>query len=935
MKTLGPQNGIVQRQDQRDNIPESARNLPRGYRCVGRVGEGKLDGVLVGQWIYSRGTDAGDLGWTFWAPEIPDGDVRDEGAWAHAWPTLSRAKPQGRQGGGTRSTSYLGNAGSTRFPASDETVHVRPVWGLDWDRDEGFAEKRTGRHPDWPDVPGGTVGLVVSGTRTTSQEPLWLHTDPRMVAANRAGSPAMSSVVYDIDDEGEYDEDRRAPLHSMMRVIRPSDGVPGGSPPVGGLAWQLAPGGLDGIPGGGLTYDTPDGSAFGRQRGRGQDEEDDEAGDTEVIPLDATTVLFGAVGGTGIVSMTTSREGGPFDVARGAADPHRLATTLDGEPVISQHLSTFSLFYGLGGDAPLAFESDPYEPADKAPYLVETHLRNDPASTHLWRGGSLPGLWRLESESFLRMPPAQPPVLPPQPDPPDLPPVINPPVEGGPPNVPDFPDSPLRGTGNSPAPPPELPPVFTGSTGSNLSTRQHCTPPLQTHLDMASPGWLAQPQEFWGGANDLRRQRTLTSEDVASIDNRPIVGRMDAFGRQTSTRWDLNFTPNNTRCLFPAGTTDGGWVMTGPETSLSEILDGTFPTLENRSTTCLIAGPDTRIGWGFPDVTTGCIKKGHDFRSVDDATCDGRTDLKWTNSSGTEISVASICDGTWTFVTDLAVTGCIDMLSGSGIAEYCPNYASVTHLTGTTTTPVFEGKAGAGGDPFMRLAIGSARSYAFGPDDDDGDILKLGTAASGSAVITDNVMLVMRPTSELGIGGTPDLGSYLHIVQGGSVTSRFESTGSDVQLLWESDSAGGGSGPHEMAALLDTSGDLNIKDGGTTALVIGNGATFVSAEKQFRTKANTPAQITANQDDYDVGDTAFARLDSDASRNITGISGGVDGRRVTLYNIGSFDIVLKNQDAASTAGNRFLFTVAADITLAAGQPMDIIYDDTTDRWRDC
>lgn len=104
----------------------------------------------------------------------------------------------------------------------------------------------------------------------------------------------------------------------------------------------------------------------------------------------------------------------------------------------------------------------------------------------------------------------------------------------------------------------------------------------------------------------------------------------------------------------------------------------------------------------------------------------------------------------------------------------------------------------------------------------------------------------------------------------------------------------------------------------------------------------TPAQITANQNDYNpngwnnssaapYGATTM-RLSSDASRNITSLTGGVSGRVAILMNVGAQNIVLKDDDGATgTAANRFQFN--ADITLLPEQAIMIIYDGTSSRWR--
>jgi hypothetical protein len=95
----------------------------------------------------------------------------------------------------------------------------------------------------------------------------------------------------------------------------------------------------------------------------------------------------------------------------------------------------------------------------------------------------------------------------------------------------------------------------------------------------------------------------------------------------------------------------------------------------------------------------------------------------------------------------------------------------------------------------------------------------------------------------------------------------------------------------------------------------------------------TPAQITADQNDYapaslDVASTL--RLSSDAARNLTGLTGGVDGRLMILVNIGAFAITLKNASASSSAENRF--QLKADLPLAANGSAVLRYAVTVSKW---
>jgi len=129
--------------------------------------------------------------------------------------------------------------------------------------------------------------------------------------------------------------------------------------------------------------------------------------------------------------------------------------------------------------------------------------------------------------------------------------------------------------------------------------------------------------------------------------------------------------------------------------------------------------------------------------------------------------------------------------------------------------------------------------------------------------------------------------------------------------------------------------------------VSNDGSTFVEALSVDQSSGNTtlprgialcgvisPAQITSNQNDY--APTSFAtcsviRISTDASRDITGLAGGSDGRLIYIYNAGSQNAVLKNASVSSAAANRFAF--GADLTLTPNQGASLIYDAATALWR--
>jgi len=121
---------------------------------------------------------------------------------------------------------------------------------------------------------------------------------------------------------------------------------------------------------------------------------------------------------------------------------------------------------------------------------------------------------------------------------------------------------------------------------------------------------------------------------------------------------------------------------------------------------------------------------------------------------------------------------------------------------------------------------------------------------------------------------------------------------------------------------------LLIKDGG-----IADDVAFT--QQVLLTGIISPSQITANQDDYNptgLSTASVLRLNTDASRNITSLQGGASGRLLIVENVGSFNIVLTDDDGATgTAANRF--DLANNITLLPSEVAVIKYDSTTQRWR--
>lgn len=96
--------------------------------------------------------------------------------------------------------------------------------------------------------------------------------------------------------------------------------------------------------------------------------------------------------------------------------------------------------------------------------------------------------------------------------------------------------------------------------------------------------------------------------------------------------------------------------------------------------------------------------------------------------------------------------------------------------------------------------------------------------------------------------------------------------------------------------------------------------------------------LTANTNNLFASSNTIFRITSTGNYDLTGIiplpntTEGA-GRLIYLINVGSNNVTLKNEDALSTAQNRFVTHGGSHITLSPGHLVLAIYDSTLLRWR--
>lgn len=110
----------------------------------------------------------------------------------------------------------------------------------------------------------------------------------------------------------------------------------------------------------------------------------------------------------------------------------------------------------------------------------------------------------------------------------------------------------------------------------------------------------------------------------------------------------------------------------------------------------------------------------------------------------------------------------------------------------------------------------------------------------------------------------------------------------------------------------------------------------LSADR-YETGVISPTQLGGGSTTHDYAPTNFAtcnviRLDAAGAASITGFAGGAAGRLIRLYNIGSFNITLLDENVGSVAANR-IRTTGAGRSIPENGSVTIWYDGVSNRWR--
>lgn len=223
--------------------------------------------------------------------------------------------------------------------------------------------------------------------------------------------------------------------------------------------------------------------------------------------------------------------------------------------------------------------------------------------------------------------------------------------------------------------------------------------------------------------------------------------------------------------------------------------------------------------------------------------------------------------------------------------------------------------------------------YNGGPD---GYMVFRNNTVGGSTTFSDNslgtILSMENGTRNVGIGIINPT-HRLQISNGNAAITNNNNTAGEMRFYEPSSSGSNYTAIRSQAQSSNVTYTLPAADGSSGQILSTNGSGSLSWATASASPSFTVGSATVssgNNHNLNIGSNNFIRVSNGSSFTITGIAGGVNGRMIILFNTGSTNMTIANEDSGSSSSNRII-TNASTITSNSGC-VTLVYDGTANRW---